>query len=460
MRIPLVEHLAIYKQSMQAAGTSARHIEDTMRLSKTLIVDCDFRLLRDVKGESVEKWLVTKQQANMAPRTRNSYLQSLNGFLNWCVDAGKLQSNPLKRVQRADEASDIRRKRRALSETEIRRLLFVARWRPIAEQGRLTERLKEDELPTDSKSRRTWRRVPLTWDNFEAAIERGRDSLTEKPELFEKLDRRGWERCLIYKVAILTGLRRGELESLTVGHLDMSGPVPCLNMEAKDTKNGKADSLPVQDDLRDDLRQWIDSKQKAIAGVVSLKMNSMPPETPLFDNVPRQLVKTLDRDITVAGIPKRDDRGRTVDFHALRHSFGTMLSTSGVSPRTAQEAMRHGKLDLTMTVYTDPRLLDVAGAVEKLPQFQIAGPKPTEPEHQRATGTDDGKSFVAPMVAPARCNGGQFESIQGKETVSGNLADSKSKHEKAPANVMFPGLSLSDADGTRTRNLRIDSPGL
>jgi integrase len=51
-----------------------------------------------------------------------------------------------------------------------------------------------------------------------------------------------------------------------------------------------------------------------------------------------------------------------VDVHALRHTFGTHLSKNGVPPRTAQAAMRHSSLDLTMNVYTDPSLLDVPGA--------------------------------------------------------------------------------------------------
>ena len=37
------------------------------------------------------------------------------------------------------------------------------------------------------------------------------------------------------------------------------------------------------------------------------------------------------------GIDKRDGRGRTVDVHALRHTFGTLLSKGG-KPRTAQAA--------------------------------------------------------------------------------------------------------------------------
>ncbi len=175
-------------------------------------------------------------------------------------------------------------------------------------------------------------------------------------------------------------------------------------MQATGTKNSEAVTIPVRDDLFDDLKQWLDSKRQTIAAVFSLKKQQPPNDSPLFDNVPRQLVKTLDRDIAVAGIDKTDDRGRVVDFHALRHSFGTLLSTSGVSPRTAQQAMRHSRIDLTMGVYTDPRLLDVAGAFDKLPALPLQGSKPGELETRKATGTDDRNLSVAPMVAPAGCN--------------------------------------------------------
>ena len=46
----------------------------------------------------------------------------------------------------------------------------------------------------------------------------------------------------------------------------------------------------------------------------------------------------------------------------------------GSSPRTAQAAMRHSSLNLTMNVYTDPTLLDVldvAGAIEVLPGLSL-----------------------------------------------------------------------------------------
>jgi len=73
---------------------------------------------------------------------------------------------------------------------------------------------------------------------------------------------------------------------------------------------------------------------------------------PLF-RVPAGLVKILNRDLKAADIPKQDERGRTVDVHALRHTFGTLLSKHGVAPRTAHAAMRHSTIDLTMNVYTD-----------------------------------------------------------------------------------------------------------
>ena len=100
--------------------------------------------------------------------------------------------------------------------------------------------------------------------------------------------------------------------------------------------------------------------------------------------MPSGLVRILNRDLAAAGIPKVDERGYSVDVHALRHSFGTLLSTSGVAPRVAQSAMRHSKMDLKMNVYTDPKLLDVHGALDVLPTLQ-----PAEQETNQATGTND-----------------------------------------------------------------------
>ena len=133
----------------------------------------------------------------------------------------------------------------------------------------------------------------------------------------------------------------------------------------------------------------------------------LAPDTPLF-TVPAALIKILNRDLLTAGIAKlierngktvidkRDERGRTVDVHALRHTFGTHLSKGGVAPRTAQAAMRHGTLELTMSTYTDPKLLDVVGALDALPDLPLDDDR--QSARAKANGTDDCKSV--PMLVP------------------------------------------------------------
>jgi hypothetical protein len=95
-------------------------------------------------------------------------------------------------------------------------------------------------------------------------------------------------------------------------------------------------------------------------------------------------VRILDRDLVAAGIArrvevdgkwkvdKRDERGRTVDVRALRHTFGTLFGKGGVASRTAQAAIRHSKIDLTMNVCADPKLRDVAGAMDALPALPLS----------------------------------------------------------------------------------------
>src|ERR1700730_11271104 len=140
----------------------------------------------------------------------------------------------------------------------------------------------------------------------------------------------------------------------------------------------------------------------------------MPSNTLVFD-VPTGLVRIFDRDLKLAGIPKRDDRGRTLDVHALRTTFGTLLSKGGVPLRTAQAAMRHGDPSLTANVYTDPRLLDVQGALDALPGLPL-DPDPTaRRERARATGTDHfGPCAVALPVALTPDKRGQMACIGDK----------------------------------------------
>ncbi len=406
---PIAVHFAEYLTHLQAKGISAVHLADTERLANRVFADCSFARLGDVRPEPLEQWLVAKTGDGMAARTRNSYLQAVRGFCSWCVHTGRMLTNPLAKIDKADEKSDRRRQRRSLTEAELVRLIEAARLRPLAEFGRLA--VQKDTAEVKGK-RDTWKAAPLTFDDLDAATERARERLRNNPPQVERLEWLGRERALVYATLVLTGLRRGELASLTVGQFHLDGPQAYAELDAADEKNRQGATIAIRSDLAAELRQWIKDKRERLQrdavrsdGQSCLPMtgvpDKLPADAPLFI-VPRQLVKILDRDLKLASIPKRDDRGRTIDVHAMRHTFGSWLSKGGVSLRTAQAAMRHSDPSLTANVYTDPRLLDVHGAVESLPSLPFD--KPHRSNTEAATGTDGRANLLAPTLAPSAFN--------------------------------------------------------
>ena len=265
---------------------------------------------------------------------------------------------------------------------------------------------------------------------------------------------------MIYKTLVLTGLRKNELATLTVGQLELDGPAAFAQLHAADEKNRQGNQIALRADLVADLKEW-------------LAASKLSPDSLLF-RVPAGLIRILDRDLVAAGlarrvrveesrvrieakrakggrtqvkiagkwrtadgklvkvdgdqaviaahwvIDKRDERGRTLDVHALRHSFSTLLSVGGVAPRTAQAAMRHSDIKLTMQTYTDPKLLDVHGAIKALPSLPLRQGDPAEfaPGFAPAaeylgnpqitpdnTGRMGGQAFADAVADPANAKG-------------------------------------------------------
>jgi hypothetical protein len=89
----------------------------------------------------------------------------------------------------------------------------------------------------------------------------------------------------------------------------------------------------LRDDLATDLRAWLVEKLARPQAETGERGESIPTrlpgETAVF-TVPAQLYRILDRELKMADIPRRDERGRTLDVHALRHTFGTLLRIEGV----------------------------------------------------------------------------------------------------------------------------------
>ena len=370
---PLSKHLDAYERHLRAKGGAPRRISQVRSRVERLARECRFARLSRMSADPVERWLVEQADAGMAASTRNSYREALVGFGNWCRRTRRLTYNPFGDLPRADQNADRRHQRRALTEAELMRLLTVARLRPLAEYGRDITRPRGTPKRSP-RSRATWKRELLAYESLDVAVGRAREALRGKPELIAECERTGRERALMYKTLALTGLRKGELASLTVGQLDFDGPVAYAILNAADEKNRQGSSIPLRSDLATELSLWLEERLSESQNEARTGRKPIParlqPSTPLF-NVPSGLTRVFDRDLAAAGIPKRDERNRVVDIHALRVTFCTHLCAAHVPLRTAQAAMRHSKPELTANIYTDPKLLDVAGAINALPSLNL-----------------------------------------------------------------------------------------
>jgi integrase len=135
-----------------------------------------------------------------------------------------------------------------------------------------------------------------------------------------------------------------------VSDLRLDGRSPGIDLRATTTKNKEEDFIPFAPEL-------VASLRRRVAG--------LKPADPVF-NIPADLIKRFHADCRRAGIDQIDDRGKRVDLHALRKTFGTRLAMAGVPLTVAQRLMRHSDPKLTSNLYTDVRLLDLHGAVESM----------------------------------------------------------------------------------------------
>ncbi len=180
------------------------------------------------------------------------------------------------------------------------------------------------------------------------------------------------ERAILYTLAVNTGLRASELASLTWQSFNLSDSKPSVTVLAAYSKHRRDDILPLRPDIAQQLKTFRQTQT----------------EEKVFANFqPNKAANMFRKDLEIAGIDYIDQSGRVADFHALRHTFISNLSQSGVSPKIAQSLARHSTIGLTMDTYTHIGLHDERAALEKLPDL------PAIDDKQKAvamkSGTDD-----------------------------------------------------------------------
>ncbi len=208
-------------------------------------------------------------------------------------------------------------------------------------------------------------------------------------------------RRIIYLFALHTGLRKKELRELLWTDLDLDSGF--LHLRAQATKSRRADTLPLTSTLVAALREHRQTSRNALK---------------VFDSgIPSH--HTVQSDLAAASIPRRDDRGHKVDFHALRTTFITNLQVGGVLQRSAMALARHTDPRLTAHTYTDTNALPLVEAVACLPTYsmgqtahghaQTVVPACHSSSRRVAESTKDVPTQVPEKQAFARVNGRQSE---------------------------------------------------
>ena len=318
---PLSDHLEDFKKSLQAKGCSDRHVALVTSRARRVLDGCGFRFFSDITASKVMNYLHemradTQAQRGISAQTFNFYLQAIKQFCRWMIKDRRTSESPVAHLEGLNVKTDRRHDRRALTVEELRRLLEATRCGS---------------------------------------------------------DRRGMtgpERVMLYRLAVETGLRAGELRSLTRSSFNLDGDSPTVTVAAAYSKRRREDTLPLRHDLAEDLRSF---------------MGTLAPATLVF-KVPKHThsAAMFRQDLEAAGIDYRDHAGRVADFHSLRHTFITNLAAGGVHPKVAQSLARHSTITLTMDRYTHSYHGEQAAALDVLPDLS-----PSDRKKSQATGTDD-----------------------------------------------------------------------
>ena len=336
------QHMEEYLAALREEGRTPFYLHEKERILKLIFRTAGIKKLGDLTADRLDRYLsqMTKGTGKVrglpvAASTKMVHRTAANAFAVWLKRKGRLPNNPLENVVKP-QGKPVR-ERRSLTPVEMQKLLAAARERPLREALTNTGGRRPDGAPKTAV--RVW-------------------TADIRAEVQDRYRRLGRERALLYKTAVLTGLRQGELAALKVAYLNLDRkPFPALELPGEFTKNGEDAKLLLVPSLAEELRQWVaDTGKKPTDAlfIVSEKAN-----------------KIFRRDLRAAGIAYRDDLGQYADFHALRHSANTMLGMAGIPPKLRQLLMRHSDIRLTTATYDDDSLYEMEPAIKALEALDL-----------------------------------------------------------------------------------------
>jgi len=377
---PLADHFADYRASLLAKGATAKHADLATYRARRVASVAGTDRLTGLDADRVQGVLKALRDEGLSLQTVNHHRTAIRAFSKWCWKSGRTRTDSLAGVTGFNAKEDRRHDRRTLGVDELRSLIEVAHSGP------------------------PWRKMT------------------------------GPARSLCYRLAVGTGLRYSEIESITPESFDWSGIPATVTVAAGYTKNGEPATLPLPSDLADDLHAYV---------------ASLPLGSPIFHLAPDCGAKMLRPDLDRAGIPYVDAGGLVFDFHALRCQMATLADAAGVTPRVVQRLMRHSTLELTGR-YTRPRAVDIEHAAESLPSLR---PNADKPESLVMTGT-----APTPVSVPSATQSATLHETKEPNPFGGNVVATTERRSHNPqvwGSSPHPGTSrISPTKTVRDNQLR------
>lgn len=270
--------------------------------------------LNEITVDTIADWRAVRLGEGRKKTTVNRDLNDLKAALTRAVDWGFLDENPLRAVKPL--RTDGNAKCRFLDDEEMQHL-------------RTALDNRETRLRDDRQSGNAWRKA------------RG------KP-LMRNLERAAFADYLkpMVLLSVNTGLRRGELFSLTWDEVDLVRAN--LTVSGGTAKSGKTRHVPLNSEAKYILESW-KRQIRARNGFVFKSRNGEQ-----FDNVGSSWAGLL-----------KDARIDNFRWHDLRHTFASRLVMAGVDLNTVRELLGHSDYKMTLR-YAHLAPAHKAAAVEKL----------------------------------------------------------------------------------------------
>lgn len=422
--LPIMQHVDAFCAFVEGKQRDPKHV-DNLRVALTRVVEhgsiptlADLNPSRIIAVLRLLRETDTVKAGGIANQTANHYLRAVKSFTRWAVGDRRMLTDPIGHLDGWNVETDRRRERRALTDDEAARVLAAA-----------------DASPTVSVTR--WKQVegkPVKVTGTATVPERG----------------------TLYRVALTTGLRAGELAALTPESFHLDGEEPFVRVAAADSKRRRAEDQPIAASVAAVLRPWLARKP---AGERVFAFDVAKAAAWLRADMDAARAAWVAEASTLAEREEREGRdflrhtdaaGRVVDLHAIRYTYVTNVVHASTNAAQAMTLARHSDPKLTLKRYNTLRPADVRPMLPRVPEMPATG---NAPETMKATGTDDAAPVEADGRALRNCQQVSRESTQMLAStpmgVNGDDSGNGTHNTRTHAPLRFP--VQQDATGPQGR---------